>query len=772
MLALDRVYGPWEGLTVFGDHADPARFYYLPDRPRLAVRDGVPQLSFLEFVRSEDEVAGGLAGGGMLTFTAELSVDAARFERCLEALRRLGIESPVLGPAPVRSGRALLVTALVRDAGEGDPVVAEAVVGETRPDLTGDNAALFSLYLPTLEAAELVRGLFDTPGPSPFGVRYELEYLGLRPAGQVHVEADYARVRDELSWRFGVGVTYMGWSVKAAVEETTRSLVQDGAIRVEVLHFTDDADMRRRTDQALAWFQDQVLRDFFRTAFAPQERSLAERLEEVAREIGAAALSDLLTNNDLLTKAARALGISPDATRQAIQGAGNNQGNAAFSVQLGFTYTDVHEDERKLVRFDWSGAAAEPRIAAPQGLLGEMGLPAERAPFRLRGSVADGLRSVRVNVRPVGDLAAMGVQRLDVHWRYGEGEDAADGTVSFLPGEAGPATFAYWVGSAGLAYHYQVQAAFSPEAPWEGRAPVQAGAWVESTSRELLVHPLQHLPTLAVELDARSVDFTRHPDVSVELREGPDDDALGERFTLNAETPAATWRVRLPGDRPADVRARVSWSISGEWLEGDWEPVIGGALVLQAPWRGRRELRFVPLLPEDFLDASVRVRVVGDGPAREELVTFAPGERAKTLSLPTRRADGVAEVEATVVVVRADGDVFEGPPTRVEGGTVIVSDRVGPQRRVRVRLVAGDTLAAAGVSAVRVTLYDADDGTEEADRVVFTERRREPAALLVPARGDTLRYRYQVTRYGPDGAARADDPVDGTLPELIVGAAG
>ena len=55
MLFLKTPYALIEGVAVFGDHADPLQYYYLPAMPRLrAVRDpatgvDVPQVQLLKF---------------------------------------------------------------------------------------------------------------------------------------------------------------------------------------------------------------------------------------------------------------------------------------------------------------------------------------------------------------------------------------------------------------------------------------------------------------------------------------------------------------------------------------------------------------------------------------------------------------------------------------------------------------------------------------------------------------------------------------------------
>jgi hypothetical protein len=106
-------------------------------------------------------------------------------------------------------------------------------------------------------------------GRTPLGVRYELEYDGLRPALDVRIRADYKRMYQELSWGFQFGVAYEGVGVRASVESATQKIVEAGAIEIEVLHFTDDAPLKARVDEAIRWIQDRILEDFFKTSLQP-----------------------------------------------------------------------------------------------------------------------------------------------------------------------------------------------------------------------------------------------------------------------------------------------------------------------------------------------------------------------------------------------------------------------------------------------------------------------------------------------------------------------
>ncbi len=51
MLYLDAPIGPIKGLMIYRDHQDKGLFYYIPERPRLARNDGVPEFIYLVYKR-------------------------------------------------------------------------------------------------------------------------------------------------------------------------------------------------------------------------------------------------------------------------------------------------------------------------------------------------------------------------------------------------------------------------------------------------------------------------------------------------------------------------------------------------------------------------------------------------------------------------------------------------------------------------------------------------------------------------------------------------
>ncbi|UHD15078.1 hypothetical protein [Thiocapsa bogorovii] len=779
MLALDRPLGVISGLALFGDHADENRVYYVQTRPRVARLNGEPELSFIKY-RGRDAAEGGV---GLFSFTTELAASDESLDEARDHLVDLGIQRPVLTQTPWLGGKAVFAAALA----EGDRFV-EKMLAEVTPDLIGSNRAMFSATL-SEEGADLVEALIRMEeGANPLGVRYELEYAGLRPALEVRIRADYKRVYDELSWGFQLGASYEGIGVRVGVESATQKLVESGAIQVEVLHFTDDADLQSRVDKAVRWFQDRILEELFESSLQPPaHENLLQRAIDAATALGAANLQEAVADTSMAGELAQILGISPDmlgslASASDTRGAGGAAGSeSSFALQLQFALRDIRQEELKMITLDWSEARAERRTAAPQGLLSRIG-PAPR--IVVVDESDDIWDRLKVNVRPLGDFEALGVQRMVVQLAYPD-EDGDVKSFTFASGDSPPESFEVWTDGNPPRYRARTEVHFDSEGAWPG-PPVHIGDWQTRRSLELAVHPLSDVPRVEIEISPGTVQFEETPQVQIDLRI---DGGAPSSHMLSAVQPTATYRRRLQpasgageasgGDDAEGVQvkaaplveARPIWFLAeGGKVEGDWAPVEGTTLLVHRPWRSQRAVRLFPLLPDDFMTASVTVTLSEHGRARAAEVQFNTGERgAKTVVLPSLSEDA-PPLRVDVLVIRGDGSPFIGEPFETTSPVILVRDRDGDQRQVRVRLLAGARLADHGVIAVQVQLLG--DGDEVVDQVVFSESKREPAVLLAPVAEDGVTsFRYRVVRYGLDGRPVRGAAEVADVAELLVMAA-
>jgi hypothetical protein len=760
MLALERPLGVVADLALFGDHADPKRVYYIPTRPQFALTGGAQELSFVKF-KDSDAADGGV---GLLSFTTELVASERQLEQAKDHVVRQGISEPMLVQVPWIGGKAVFAAALQ----QGDGFV-ETMLGEVVPDLAATNRAMFSLRL-SEEGARLIESLLRLDGPNPLGVRYELEYAGLRPALDVRIRADYSRIYKELSWGFQFGVAYEGVGVRASVESATQKLVESGAIQIEVLHFTDDAALQARVDDAIRWIEDRILQDFFKTSLQPAaHQDLLNRAIEAATALGAATLQDAMKDSTLAGKLAQQLGVSPDALKRLAGGGGAMGGGSAaggdstFALQLQFSFRDIKQEELKTMTLDWREARAEKRIAAPQGLLSSFGVKPHVVEAADIGTFWDRLN---VTVRALGDLGAAGAQLMVVQLAYpDENAPATQIAYPFQPGQIEPKHFSAWTNGKAPRYRVRTEVHFDEHGPWPGPA-VFTGRWQTSQSLDLAVHPLSDVPKVEFEISPGQLSFAETPQAQVDVRIG--DAVVGSHMLTDAQR-TATFRRRLdPDSGSLPVEARVTWFLAeGDRVQGEWTPVEGTAFLVHRPWRSARSVRLLPLLPADFLDALVTLTLTEGTRSHTEELRFDPGDRrAKQVTIPSL-SEQAPPVRIDTLVIRADGSTFAGHPVETSDPVVLVRDRDGDFRQLAVRLLAGPTLAGHGLMAIQVQLID-EAGTP-LDSVVFTESQRTPGVLLVPvAAAGSPAPRYRVVRYALNGTASETPPQDITGAEVLV----
>ena len=215
MLYLDSPVGSIAGLTIFRDHADPNLFYYACERPRLAMNGNTPEFVFLVYQRDITDNptlspdAKEQLGGGFLAFTVDLSVDDNQIKEARRQLGRFADGTVNLAPLQYRSGTVRL--SITKDTAEAPGATSDApkgvsffeeVYGTSKPSLLSDNRATFGVMLDH-EGALLMEAALKS-GISPIGVIYDLEYLGMRPAFNVKITADYTRIYDHLEMQFGI----------------------------------------------------------------------------------------------------------------------------------------------------------------------------------------------------------------------------------------------------------------------------------------------------------------------------------------------------------------------------------------------------------------------------------------------------------------------------------------------------------------------------------------------------------------------------------------
>jgi hypothetical protein len=811
VLYLDAPIGPIDGLMVFSDHADKDLFYYINDRPRLARNDGVPEFVFLKYKRDitdnptlspEDKEH---IGGGFLAFTVDLSVDEQVLKAVRGKLAAFAGGTPKLTPVQFRKGSVRL--SITKDvAGQEDAPVGttpgttffEQVYGSTKPSLVGDNRATFGVILDH-EGATLMEAALRS-GISPIGVIYDLEYLGLRPAFDVKIHADYKRIYSHLEVEFGLKASYGPISAAVDIGLAWQKLKDEGAIKVEVISFTDDADLRRQADAAFDWFKTELLRDFFKSSLEPPSfmrqgqggllSSLQSLLGPLTQTLQGSPVPALGTPTTAAPTVApppdgpnSGLPKTADTNRVAAAGAGAGATGGAggakpaggLGLQIGFSLKKYEQEELKERNFEYSEQAAVARDAAPQGLFSTMvgGLDLRRAIKEINLN-DDFFKRIDTTFTLAADLAREKIAAVNVNTEY-PGERPAGtqpeqvGGYAFTVQNAGPKRFETFLNEhLDLRYRYKIAVDFGSDTEWEGDEPHFESDWIVSTAQSITVNPFEAVDRFDLEVvPGNDLSGSGVTQVQVELEY--QDPATGFRaartMTFAPGGVSQHWKLRFGETTQKVYRYRITYflpdnvRVPTDWVTSSPITTESDSLVLHSPFQGLIELRVVPLLdPATILEADLDIvyREPATGYEKRQTLTLPGGSplAGQTLRVPTLSATPVG-LTTTATVVRTDGSVFQGQPTNVQANqrVLLLSDGVGSTHRIMVKLPIAD-LASTGLLAVRVRLAgpgpDGDRG-----EALFTAGDPGPhtVTLVQPGSG-VFTYTYEVEGYTTVGLPR------------------
>ncbi|MGQ9801194.1 MAG: tetratricopeptide repeat protein [Candidatus Saccharicenans sp.] len=209
----------------YRDHADPHKYYYVPDQPRLATkRDGTPEFTFIKYTKTD-----GATKGGVLHFLVTWGFTSGELSSAESALQSIDPQAKLAGPVPFKEGMFQVISAT---AGK-DGIFNRRIVGEGKaPVLPGQKAAV-SIAL-TEEGASLLWESFKNP-TSEVSVQYVLKFSGITPAFQAKLKVDWDKVYSQHDIKAAVEGTVKVVKLRGDLGATLGELRQKGAIQLEIV---------------------------------------------------------------------------------------------------------------------------------------------------------------------------------------------------------------------------------------------------------------------------------------------------------------------------------------------------------------------------------------------------------------------------------------------------------------------------------------------------------------------------------------------------------
>ncbi len=208
----------------YRDHADPHKYYYVPDEPRLATRrDGTPEFTFIKYTKT-----GGEMKGGVIHFLVTWGLTSTEIGSAESALQLFDEEGKIVGPVPFKEGTFKIISAT---AG-ADGIFEAKVCGEGKAPIMPGQKGAVSIAL-NQEGASLLWESFKNP-TTDVSVMFLLKYNGITPAYEAKLKVDWDKVytHHDVSLK-GSGVVKVV-KLQAELQAIFEELRQQGAIQLDV----------------------------------------------------------------------------------------------------------------------------------------------------------------------------------------------------------------------------------------------------------------------------------------------------------------------------------------------------------------------------------------------------------------------------------------------------------------------------------------------------------------------------------------------------------
>ena len=206
-------------------------YYYLPDKPRLAVKDSKPQLMFMKYVENQSSKAGEAdideaSGGGIFHALVNFEVDEAMLADAKTALKQIDGEAKILGPVVFSSGTVALISAVADP--EGGHV--KKVIGLGKAPLVERQKTAVAFMLDK-KGAKLLWSTFHTPTPD-ISFSFEMEIEGYRSPTKGWIKGNFDRIYTSHELGLGARIPVYGVMLSGELGAAFENMRKDGAIEV------------------------------------------------------------------------------------------------------------------------------------------------------------------------------------------------------------------------------------------------------------------------------------------------------------------------------------------------------------------------------------------------------------------------------------------------------------------------------------------------------------------------------------------------------------
>jgi len=236
-------------LTLFKSLSNPNHYYYLLDKPRLAIHtNGEPQFSFVRYVKNEEigdvvdkSIRESQFGGGIVHALVEFAVSDAQKSNAENDLKRINGAGKIVGPIVYKSGTIALITSVAKTDGG----MAEQVVGLGNAPVLENQKSAVSIQLNSI-GAKLLWEMFQQTTTPDISFSFEMEVEGFLAPKNVLIEADFEKIYKHQA----IDAAATGQIFAAEVNATFDELSDEGAIKVTQVGHDEELDRLKETAYA------------------------------------------------------------------------------------------------------------------------------------------------------------------------------------------------------------------------------------------------------------------------------------------------------------------------------------------------------------------------------------------------------------------------------------------------------------------------------------------------------------------------------------------
>jgi hypothetical protein len=235
---------------------------------------------------------------------------------------------------------------------------------------------------------------------------------------------------------------------------------------------------------------------------------------------------------------------------QALAGAVNSAGSAASPFGVTLQLKIVHQDEQKVVTYEYNRMDAVQRTYGPQGYFGLMLGSIDKSKHFLQVDGTDPFfHKFSVVLTPMHDFASIGLQTVHVALDYGDPGTggAKHGEFVFNAANSAQTTWDVFEGQVQRTdYSYTCTYTFDPESGWVGASDSYTLPRVKTENRQLTLDPHETLGFMAVSIQPGRIDANSVDRVEVSLNYHDDKGwSTAADFTVRPGGAAQVWKLRL-----------------------------------------------------------------------------------------------------------------------------------------------------------------------------------------------------------------------------------